>query len=382
VIDIRIRATLTVTVPRILSLVIASIVAASVLVGVAPTAAMAEGVPTGALLGNDVSAPQCSGANAAALPAAPAFAIIGVNSGVANKSNPCFAAQLAWAQSSRGGTKQPAIAFYVNTANPGLAASWWPTSNLTQPATADVPRTQVSVPNPYGDCAGAAGAACAFVYGYSMALDDATVRGVPDPGAQTWWLDVEEINSWDLLDKPANVASLEGMAALFSSLGARVGLYSTQSHWLGIVGVVPASSSLYTLPSWIAMGPTTEAKAMKGCGQSPLTAGGRVSVTQFLAAGFDYNVSCLKFTSRPKAKVTGTGAVGKKLAVKVGSWHPTGVKLTYRWYRDNVPITKATHKTYTLRKADAGTKITVTVTAKKTGYSTVAKTSKAKKVSR
>jgi hypothetical protein len=368
-------------VPRFLALVLASAVAASLLVGAAPTAAMADGVPTGTLLGNDVSSPQCQGSAAGVLPAAPAFAVIGVNGGLANNSNPCFAAQLAWAQAARGGTKQPAISFYVNTANPGLAASWWPTSNATQPATAGVARTAVAVPNPYGTCAGASDAACAFVYGYSMALDDASVRGVPSPGAQTWWLDVEEINSWQP-DKSANRASLEGMAALFSHIGAKVGLYSTPAHWIGIVGTVKKSSSLYALPSWIAVGPTTEATATKACGQVALTGGGRVSSIQFVAAGYDYDVSCLKFTSRPKAKVSGTAKVGKKLTVKTGSWHPSGVKLTYRWYRNGTAISKATHKTYTLRKSDGGKRITVKVTAKKTGYSTIDKTSKAKKIKR
>jgi hypothetical protein len=68
--------------------------------------------------------------------------------------------------------------------------------------------------------------------------------------------------------------------------------------------------------------------------------------------------------------------------VKTGSWHPSGVKLSYRWYRNGTPITKATHASYTLRKADGGKKITVKVTAKKTGYSTVDKTSKAKRIKR
>ena len=379
VIDFHSLAPLTVMVPRFLALAIASIVAASVLVGTPAMAA--ETVPTGPLLGNDVSAPQCNGTAAGTLPAPPAFAVIGVNGGVANTSNPCFAAQLAWAQASRGGTKQPIISFYVNTANPGLAGSWWPTSNTTQPSSGTVTRSPVTVPNPYGTCAGANDAACAFVYGYSMALDDALVRGVPNPGAQTWWLDVETINTWQA-DKNANRASVEGMAALFTHIGAKIGLYSTPAHWFEIVGTVAKTSPLYAMPSWIAMGPTTEAKATKACGQVPLTAGGRVSSIQFVAAGFDYDVSCLKFSSRPKAKVSGTAKVGKKLTVKTGSWHPSGVKISYRWYRDGAPIAKATHASYKLRKADAGKRITVKVTAKKTGYSTVDKTSKAKRITR
>ena len=358
---------------RRISLTASLVLALSVLVG---PPAQADTT----LLGNDVSAPQCRGTVPTPLPAPPAFAILGVNGGVANTSNPCLAAQLAWAQTSRGGTKQPIISFYVNTANPGLAGAWWPTSNQTQPAT-DVPRTPVAVANPYGLCTGLADAACAYVYGYSMALDDTTIRGVPNPGSQFWWLDVETINTWSA-DKAANRASLEGMAAQLQGIGARVGLYSTNIHWLEIVGSVPKGTRLDPLPSWIALGPVSEKSATKACGGVPLTTGGRISVTQFVAGGFDYNVSCLKFTSRPKAKVVGTAKVGKKLTVKTGSWHPSGVKITYRWYRDGVPITKAVHAKYTLKKADGGTKITVTVSAKKTGYSTVSKTSTAKKIKR
>jgi len=361
-------------VPKILPLALAVAVVASLMAGAAPAQADT------ARLGNDVSAPQCRGTVPTALPAPPAFAILGVNGGVANTSNPCLAAQLAWAQTARGGTKQPIISFYVNTANPGLAASWWPATNQTQPAT-DVPRTPVTVANPYGLCTGLADAACAYVYGYSMALDDTTIRGVPVPGSQFWWLDVETINTWST-DKVANRASLEGMAAQLQSIGATVGLYSTNTHWFEIVGSVPKGTRLDPLPSWVALGPVSEKSATKGCGGVPLTNGGRIAVTQFVAGGFDYDVSCLTFTSRPKAKVVGAAKVGKKLTVKTGSWHPSGVKITYRWYRNGVPITKAVHAKYTLKKVDGGTKITVTVTAKKAGYSTVAKTSTAKKIAK
>jgi hypothetical protein len=214
-----------------------------------------------------------------------------------------------------------------------------------------------------------------------MALDDSTVRGVPTPGSQFWWLDVETANTWST-DKAANRASLEGMAAQFQSIGGKVGLYSTRAHWFEIVGTVPKGTRLDPLPSWVALGPVSEKSAVKACGGVPLTTGGRVSVTQFVAGGFDYNASCLKFSSRPKAKIAGVVAVGKKLTVKTGSWHPSGVHLSYRWYRNGVAISKANHTTYKVRKADKGAKLTVVVTAKKTGYSTISKTSVAKKVKR
>jgi hypothetical protein len=78
-----------------------------------------------------------------------------------------------------------------------------------------------------------------------------------------------------------------------------------------------------------------------------------------------------------KPIIEGTAKVGKKLKAKAGAWAPKGVKLTYQWYRSGKKITKATKATYTLGKADKGKRITVTVTGKKSGYTTAAKTSKA-----
>lgn len=75
--------------------------------------------------GNDVSWPQCG----KTLPRGQTFAVVGVNNGLANTTNPCLATQLSWAGTSTGGTGQPLVALYVNTANPGTSGSWWPTSN-------------------------------------------------------------------------------------------------------------------------------------------------------------------------------------------------------------------------------------------------------------
>src|SRR5262249_44599895 len=106
--------------------------------------------------GNDVSWPQCG----KPLPRGQLFGIVGVNNGLANNTNPCFAAQLAWANTSTGLTVQPKAALYVNTANPGLAGSWWPASNVYGGET---------IFNPYGSCDGKDTAACAYMYGYAKA---------------------------------------------------------------------------------------------------------------------------------------------------------------------------------------------------------------------
>lgn len=228
--------------------------------------------------GVDVSWPQCG----KPLPKGQSFAIIGVNNGLANNTNPCLATQLTWAATSTGGTGQPLVALYVNTGNPGTAGSWWPTSNTYAGKT---------VANPYGTCSkGSVGAACSYMYGYAKAYDDANIRGVKNPAAYTWWLDVETENSWSS-DKAANRADLEGMAAYFASIGAKTGLYSTGYQWAQIVGTVPATSNLYAQRSWLA-GASSLSNAGSMCSAAPLTGGGKVTMTQYISGGFDYNKSC------------------------------------------------------------------------------------------
>jgi hypothetical protein len=230
-------------------------------------------------VGNDVSWPQCG----KALPKGPAFGIVGVNNGLANTTNPCLATQLTWAGSSSGSTAQPKVQLYVNTANPGLAGSWWPTSNTY---------AGTKVFNPYGNCkANDVGAACSYMYGWAKAYDDAYIRGISNPSGYTWWLDVETGNSWSG-DKVANRADLEGMVAFFGSINAKTGIYSTATQWSQIAGTVPATSPLYTLPSWLA-GARTMTAASRNCSSTPLTGGGKVSLTQYVSGGFDYDYSCI-----------------------------------------------------------------------------------------
>lgn len=250
----------------------------------APTTVTATTAGPLAPVGYDVSWPQCG----TTLPVGQAFAIVGVNGGLANNTNPCLGQQLAWAQQSTGGTSQPKVALYVNTANPADLASSWPTSNV-YPAGAAQP-----TPNPYGTCLpGDYGAACAFMYGYARANDDATIRGVPDPASHFWWLDVELGNTWQD-DTRANRAVLEGMTHYFDDVlgAAGVGIYSTTYQWGRIVGEVGAvgDSTLNGLPSWIA-GATSVAGARAACGGTPLT-GGTITVTQYLVNDLDHNYAC------------------------------------------------------------------------------------------
>ena len=76
----------------------------------------------------------------------------------------------------------------------------------------------------------------------------------------------------------------------------------------------------------------------------------------------------------------GTPKVGSKLTANPGTWGPSPVTKTYQWKRNGVAITGATASTYTLKTADAGKVITVTVKGSKTGYTSVYKTSAGKTI--
>jgi hypothetical protein len=331
-------------------------------------------VPAGQI-GADASFPQCEGEGddkgpqlKEPLPVDPAFGIVGVNGGLGNTNNACFAAELQWALTATAVTSQPRVGLYVNTQNPGLDASWWPRGDATQSGT--------RVDNPFGTCVADAGPACSYVYGYSMAEADVTpaVRKVAVPKAYTWWLDVETSNDWSG-DRTANRAVLEGMAAAFGDAGARVGLYSTHQQWDQIVGRVPADSSLTGLPSWLSAA-VTERGAAENCTHAPLTAG-PVVLAQWTDGDLDYDLACRQFRVAPLPTVAGAATVGSRLTAHAGAWAPGGAAFAYRWLRNGSPIAGATGRTYVVRQADAGARISVRVTGTKLAYSRAIRTSTA-----
>ncbi|MDB5186388.1 MAG: uncharacterized protein JWL85_911 [Candidatus Saccharibacteria bacterium] len=246
-------------------------------------------------LGIDISWPQCN----KSVPKDQAFGIVGVNGGLASNTNSCLSTQLQWAHRSVGGTQQPRAQLYVNTANPGEIidqVTTWPKNNV-DPAG----RT---APNPYGTCDGTNTLACSWQYGWNRAVEAAYDRFKPaaqkvavDSNAANyiWWLDVETENTWQSGSSAAlarNAATLEGMTALYHSVGAKVGLYSTALQWGQIVGTVSTSSNLNGLINW-RPGGANLTTAKDACKAAPLTAGGKVVMTQFIQKNLDYNYSCI-----------------------------------------------------------------------------------------
>lgn len=265
-----------------------------------PTAAYAAkpvggSAPTSELVGYDISYPQCG----KKLPTDHYFAIVGVNGGNASIPNPCLADQLVWANKAKIGSKQARIQLYVNTANPGeiiSQVSTWPTTSTDSKG--NVPN------NPYGSCYGANDKACSWLYGWNRSIytegifkTAATSKAInSNTSDYTWWLDVETMNTWQSGSQDAlirNTAAIEGFGAYYLSKNAKIGLYSTAIQWSQITGNnIGVNSNLNGLPNWRPSGSSlTNAKA--NCSVPSLTAGGYISLTQYVQKNLDYNHSCI-----------------------------------------------------------------------------------------
>jgi hypothetical protein len=92
------------------------------------------------------------------------------------------------------------------------------------------------------------------------------------------------------------------------------------------------------------------------------------------------------FRSQYKPRISGSKVVGQRLTATVtpwlaGSYPTTRASMSLQWLRNGVPVKAATAPTYTLTKADRGTKISVRATARRYGYATGATISTAYAVS-
>jgi hypothetical protein len=287
---------------RILSLISLSILTIALVPSVAfaakpvDTGGSKPPATTPELVGYDISYPQCG----KKLPTDQYFGIVGVNGGTAATTNSCLSTQLAWAKGSKTGSVQPKVQLYVNTANPGEVISQittWPTSN--------VDKTGFTTANPYGSCIGGNDQACSWQYGWNRSVEANLDRFAPaaakaginqSASAYTWWLDVETMNTWQSGSTDAlarNTAALEGFAAYYQSKGATVGLYSTGAQWSAITGnSVSSTSNLNRLGNWRPSGASL-ANAQANCTVAPLTAGGFISLTQYVQQNVDKNHSCI-----------------------------------------------------------------------------------------
>ena len=104
------------------------------------------------------------------------------------------------------------------------------------------------------------------------------------------------------------------------------------------------------------------------------TRGNRSNGFQHLAT-LNVTATLPALAATPTPSVSGTAKVGRILTAVAGTWSPVPVALTYQWYRSGIAITGARLPNYKLTASDIGKAITVRVTGRKSGFTTISKTS-------
>jgi hypothetical protein len=233
-------------------------------------------------VGYDISSPQCS----RSYPASPLFGIVGVNGGLANNANPCLRDELSWARHAPGQNDppQPALSFYLVTANPGDHVADWPSGGVAPV---------------YGACNGLLTNACSYLYGDQRAKDSYNLAAAADTTAARtapWWLDVELGASWAGTYQ-LNIAALRGFAAGLRTAGAtgRIGVYSTSAQWKDITGLTAQTTQAAfgrPLPDWVAGAETdTVTQAGENCAGGGFT-GLPPTLAQYRDGAFDADLRC------------------------------------------------------------------------------------------
>ncbi|MDA8342743.1 MAG: cell wall-binding repeat-containing protein [Actinomycetota bacterium] len=291
---------------RVMGVRAASVLAVVAFATLAVVSASPVAGASAAVVGNDISFPQCG----SAYPTGQAFGIVGVNDGLPNTVNPCLGSstghpsyaqsELYWAVStSTGSSTQPKASVYVNTADPGNVATGtllpdWPTTVSTSsgPATA-----------------GENSPACAWEYGDQKAAQDATwlraaaqaidaqsppVTVPTTPSGYPWWLDVETTNTWltGAAGQAMNVAVLQGIVVGLTTAGApSVGVYAPPNQWVAITGgTTTSTATIGKLATWVP-GASDQAGAQAVCA-GPSFTGGPVALAQFPSGAFDGDLPC------------------------------------------------------------------------------------------
>lgn len=98
------------------------------------------------------------------------------------------------------------------------------------------------------------------------------------------------------------------------------------------------------------------------------------------SAGRTVAAGVIGVTKRPAVK--GTAKSGKMLTAVGVKFNVAGVKVRYQWLRNGKPIKGATKARYKVKKADRKKKISVQVTASKSGYTTTVARSAAKRIAK
>ncbi|MDF1488843.1 5'-nucleotidase C-terminal domain-containing protein [Tessaracoccus caeni] len=175
--------------------------------------------------------------------------------------------------------------------------------------------------------------------------------------------------------KNTSKPKITGKAAVGHKVKASSGTWSekglTYSYQWKLNGkkIKGATKSAYTVP--------TSAKGKKLTVTVTASAVGVVT-TSATSKSVTVKAKPIKNTSKPK--ITGKAKVGNVVKAKPGTWSEKGLKYRYQWKLNGKPIKEATESSYKLTWLAKGKKLTVTVTASRSGYVSAKATSKSVKV--
>lgn len=149
--------------------------------------------------------------------------------------------------------------------------------------------------------------------------------------------------------------------------GTRVSL-SLDGHAKASTTADASGNWSFTLTGLAACGHSYTVTA--GSGHSTAATSGTLTV----APG---NFTCIKAPG-----ISGTVRVGSRVVANPGTWSVAAPTFTYQWLANGKPISRATSASYSIPASLAGAKLSVTVTAHKSGYSNAARTSTASTVAK
>ncbi|MBM7441510.1 hypothetical protein [Streptomyces sp. HB132] len=220
----------------------------------------------------------------------------------------------------------------------------------------------------------------------SVSADRRTLTAVLDltgAAVDTWSLSVVTHNAWEYgkgsftvtaaplanLTAPAISGTGKVGATLTAGTGTWSGGPSSYTYQWNADGkpVTGATASSYVLPASLLGKKVTVTVNARRSGTPDMTG---TSAAVVVAQG-----AAPKATTAPK--VTGTVRVGSKLTAVPGVWSPAATSYTYQWKADGKAVAGATASTYTAPASLQGKKLSVTVTARRTGHTAGAATTTA-----
>ncbi|MFD8008902.1 hypothetical protein [Streptomyces sp. NPDC058955] len=158
-------------------------------------------------------------------------------------------------------------------------------------------------------------------------------------------------------------ASVSGTAVVGGKVTAKPGSWSLPVDSLSYqwrangVAIAGATASTYTIPTTLQGKSLSVAVVARKAGHPTLTSTSAAVTVKGVAP---------KPTTPPS--LSGAVRVGSKVSAVAGTWSPAPTSYAYQWRADGVAISGATGSTYTPTAGVRGKKLSVTVTAHRTGH--------------